>query len=173
MISVQLVMAERARHLTLGYNAAHDASHANGELSRAALARLLVADYKGQRIGLLDTDLLVKLVSPWNSGVSLLNEPRLKLMVEAAALLLAEIERILPPPTFDECADERAYTFVALAIGTFARATGSVSRIADPEKRRKILELLDDYADLLAKQVAVELAELPVPEVEPLTTESV
>ena len=163
MLATQLVLNERARQISLGYNPAHDASHTLGELSRAALARLIVADYRGTRVGLCDFDLLVQLVSPWDNGWPLLRQPRLTLLVEAAALLLAEIERLAPPPDPVTAAQDRTYASVAEAIGTFARATGNVGRIGDPAKRRKVLELLEDFADHLNKQVAVELAQLPVP----------
>ena len=124
MIATQLLLVERARQMSLGYNAAHDSSHTGGELASAALARLLVANYRGQKIGLCDVDLLVRLLSPWNSGISLLNQPRERLLIEAGALLLAEIERIMPPPDLTTAPDERFHTFIAEAIGTFARAHG-------------------------------------------------
>ena len=159
MNALDLIHAERAKQLTLGYTAASDAGHVGGELARAALARLLLAEYNGQRIGLLDVDLLIRFIAPWPTGLAQ-GQTRVRLLTEAAALLVAELERVLPPPAAAAATDDRVHSHIAESIGVFARATGSVCRIADPAQRLKVLQLLADYAQHLTDQIDADLRRL-------------
>ena len=156
---IALIQAERARQLTLGYSAEFDAKYKGGELARAALARLLLAEYNGQRIGLLDVDLLIRFIAPWAAGLAP-GQSRVRLLTEAAALIVAELERVLPPPEATAATDDRVHSVICEAIAVFARATGNVGRIADPALRLKVLQLLADYARHLADQIEAELRHL-------------
>ncbi len=160
MTGCHRILYERSRQLLLAYNDAHDASHAHGELSRAALARLLVADYKGEKIGICDVDLLTALVSPWDNGAPLLRQTRERLLVEAGALIAAELDRMNPAAPSD---DDRPTYLVMAAIGDFARAISNVGRINDMEQRLKVLSLLGDFAKHFAALLAAELDQVIPP----------
>lgn len=153
MTGCHRILFERSLQLLRGHDDACDASHAPGELSRAALARLLVADYRNEKIGLLDVRLLAALISPWDNAGPFYQQTRERLLIEAGALVAAELDRMNPAAPSD---DDRPTYLIMEVIGKFARATGNVGRIADLDQRLKALKLLADFAQHLVARIDAE-----------------
>lgn len=87
------VVAERLRQLNRGFSAADDDRFVAGELARAAAARALwAADAAAGQGGALARLAAGAHPQPWKSPAA--GTAGRRLLVEAAALLLAEIERI-------------------------------------------------------------------------------
>jgi hypothetical protein len=83
------VIRERERQRAIGYTAAHDDAHAAGQLALATAARA----YGSTRAGVdLGHDLILEALDPWPGKWR--NADRRQLLVEAGALILAEIERL-------------------------------------------------------------------------------
>jgi hypothetical protein len=90
------VVAERSSQRAKGYTAEHDDAHTNGELTRAAIA------YAASACGESYT---ADHFFPWGLGFEEDEDSERALLVKAAALLVAEIERLdrrdamqAPPP---------------------------------------------------------------------------
>ena len=94
------IHTKRRRQVVIhGHGRGHDDAHDRGELAQAAIPYIQAALW--QELGLTtDEELLV--FWPWTSEPPNLKQDRRELLVNAAALLVAEIERIdravVPPP---------------------------------------------------------------------------
>lgn len=156
MDALNAIRSERARQLAAGYDAEHDAAYINGELSRVATACLLLADFDGRQTTITETlarDLAERISPEWPFIWE--SQSRLTRLIKAAALVAAEIERLLPVDP-DLAPDDRVHSIIADSICAFCRTTGNVGRIANPALRLQVIELLADYAAILAEQMAQE-----------------
>jgi len=85
------IAGKRARQVAVhGYEPAHDDEHAAGELARAAIAYIQGA--YATELGLTDDELLV--FWPFDDALPNLEQPRRELLLNSAALIVAEIERL-------------------------------------------------------------------------------
>lgn len=84
------IMTQRERQISAhGYTPKHDDDHIEGEIAQAAIPYIQAAYQR--ELGLTDEELQV--YWPWD-GEPKLNQPRCELLVNAAALLVADIERL-------------------------------------------------------------------------------
>jgi hypothetical protein len=93
MKPTQLIEQERAKQIAKGFDAAHDDAHKNSEIALAAKCILwAVVQYDNP-----DKDITVQAsVWPWGAGdwARIVAHPKKQLIVIAAALLVAELERL-------------------------------------------------------------------------------
>jgi hypothetical protein len=94
MTGVELIAAERARQVGIGWTPAHDMAHTGGQLLDAAMVYAL---YKtGDDMG----DFLISLedIWPWADGDSLTKiaaMPTKERLAKAGALIAAELDRLI------------------------------------------------------------------------------
>jgi hypothetical protein len=96
MSVIEEVAAERRRHVEVeGWTEAHDDEHGNGELARAAAAYAFhsSAHSYGNDRRLFDIVRIARKLWPWGAGWWKPKDARRDL-IRAAALIVAEIERI-------------------------------------------------------------------------------
>jgi hypothetical protein len=102
--AVQDVLAERQRQITKeGWTTAHDDAYYAGDLSKAASVYALVGSSDGRVIGDELSPSITQMVWPWEWHWFKPRDRRYNL-VRAAALLLAEIERL------DRASEKQAQT---------------------------------------------------------------
>jgi hypothetical protein len=83
MTGIELIAAERRRQIEAeGWTPEHDDAHRNNELARAAAAYALPDDYR-------DCDHW-----PWNDSWKPTPDDRIRELVKAGALIVAEIDRL-------------------------------------------------------------------------------
>jgi len=81
-----LIHERRVRHLKHGYDAVHDDSHIDGELIKAA--QCYIANYNGWK------ESEPPMLWPFENGSFKVSESAVDNLVEAAAFIVAEIERL-------------------------------------------------------------------------------
>ncbi len=95
MNGIELIAAERAKHVGIGYDKEHDKQHYTGDLAKAAACYALgktnvrIMEEKNHRYTLLKT------IYPWDNGKDLEEKTRLRQLEIAGALIAAEIDRIV------------------------------------------------------------------------------
>lgn len=113
MSAIDEIMAERARQIAKGYDAAHDDRHTDGSIARAAGAYALHGKTVLALMGPPSRPLLTRQADPkywwpWSEEAYQPGTDRERL-IKAAALIVAEIERLdrsAPPstqPSSDDC----------------------------------------------------------------------
>lgn len=94
MHALHAVMTERRRQMMAeGWTARHDDEHRDGSMARAAAAYALVGSSDGRKVGDELTPNITERLWPWDRAWWKPKDRRRNL-VRAAALLIAEIERI-------------------------------------------------------------------------------
>ena len=92
MNAIDLVAQERTRHPKLGWTAEHDAEHLDGELAWYAMYYAMPEELRFMNGGIIIDP---KAFCPNNFPLKRWDKDRIEQLVIAAALLVAEADRIL------------------------------------------------------------------------------
>jgi hypothetical protein len=93
MDGVELIKQERARHIVIGFNVAHDDEHCMGELAAAAICYAVLAVDKEIR-EVESTDAFMFEWWPMEKEWWKPSEDNVRNLVKAGALIAAEIDRL-------------------------------------------------------------------------------
>jgi hypothetical protein len=87
MTPIEMIVAERARQIAKGYDAAHDDEHKDGAIAFAALAHVAAA---------VREQSVADCYYPWGLGFREANDDtKMSLLTSSAALIVAEMERLM------------------------------------------------------------------------------
>jgi hypothetical protein len=93
MTPIEMIIAERERQVSAeGYTTEHDDSHASNELAQAAAC--YVMPYRERQRPITSLMNVRQYVWPWGSGWKPTPDDRIRELVKAGALIVAEIERL-------------------------------------------------------------------------------